>query len=53
MLMEGMDKTQLVGIEMHSFEGAITDAHFKKLMLLAKLLVVSQPDGEVQIERLS
>jgi hypothetical protein len=46
MLMENMEKTQLVGVEMHSFEGAITDAHFKKLILLAKLLIICQPKGE-------
>ena len=45
MLLESMDRTQLVGVEMHSYEGAITDAHFKKLMLLAKLLMICETDG--------
>lgn len=41
MLVENMKTTQIVGTEMHSYEAAITDVHFKKLMLLSKLAIVS------------
>lgn len=44
LLLDGMDKTQLVA-DMHSCERAVTDMHFKKLILLSELVVATQPDG--------
>lgn len=52
-LMEHMERTQLVGVDMHSYEGVITDTHFRKLILLSKLLLVSKKEGEASIARLS
>lgn len=43
LLMDGMAKsTQLLGAQMHSHEAMITETHFKKLILLCKLVMQAQ-----------